>query len=122
MQETVSFLLNGKRTNDLVSLKGIGECPLLCTLQVLVVISIQNLNLEILFHVVPDQCISMEVIIGQDLLRYDIIVSFSNMGFVINRQQVVNICNLDSEVVDFEKINIGIEHKSQLITLLKEFV
>lgn len=122
IKETVSLSFDGKHVNDLISLKGIGNSSIMCTSQILAVVNIQNMNFGILFHVVPDDCLYTDVIIGRDLLGYGVTVSVSNRGVVINQELIINTC-ASFQPTDFSKVSTDVtgDDKNKLISLLEKF-
>lgn len=122
IKETVSLSVDGKHVNDLISLKGIGDSSIVCTSQILAVVNIQNMNFEILFHVVPNHCLYTDVIIGRDLLGYGVNVSVSDRGVVINQERIINTC-ASSQLPDLSKVSTDVtgDDKNKLISLLEKF-
>ena len=66
IKESVSKRFPGKRCYDPVTLLGIGKSNLKCSCQILATVTIQNHCVQLLFHVVPDDSLSADILIGRD--------------------------------------------------------
>lgn len=55
VKESVSLSLTGKLKNCMISLRSIGGNCIFCALQLLVKAKIENIYVELLLHVVPDE-------------------------------------------------------------------
>jgi hypothetical protein len=78
MKEKISRYFDGKRFNNMTSLIGIGRGSSICNSQILTVVEIQDIFIEILFYVVPDDFMSADIIIGRDLIAQNINVQLSS--------------------------------------------
>lgn len=66
--ESLAQKFAGKRVNNTVTLIGIGKASVTSNSQILATVIIQDYPVELLFHVVPDYCLTNEVMIGRDLI------------------------------------------------------
>lgn len=69
VKESVSIKLRGKRLNNVVSLTDIGQTSVNSYVQVLGTVEIDDITLEVLFHVLPDHCLRYDVTIGREILE-----------------------------------------------------
>jgi len=76
MKENLSAKFSGKRLNNDVMLKGIGSNGICSTVQVLSNVKINDNFIEILFHVIGDDHMQNDVVIGREILKqsFDIVI------------------------------------------------
>jgi len=76
MKENLSAKFSGKRLNNVVMLKGIGSNGICSTVQVLSNVKINDNFIEILFHVIGDDHMQNDVVIGREILKqsFDIVI------------------------------------------------
>jgi transposase InsO family protein len=120
MKENISRYFDGKRFNNMTSLIGIGRGSSICNSQILTVVEIQDIFIEILFYVVPDDFMSADIIIGRDLIAQNINVQLSSTGLLLSRELQVQFCH--KETTAFDKIETdltGLERQN-LLKLLSE--
>jgi len=121
-KESISNKIVGKRTNNVISLKGIGNANIYSTVQIESNAIIDGNCLEILFHVVPDDCMKNNVVIGREVLAQGFTAEISYDGFKIVRSKIVNACNL-SDPVNFDNLETEVvaDERVKLISLLKKY-
>lgn len=100
--------LTGKAYNDLVYLTGIGGNDVECRSQILSVVKIQDFDLAILFHVVPDDVISDEIIIGRDILAHDVHVEIESNLIRFSKRKEVNSCSANIKI-DLSSIDTDLQ-------------
>lgn len=69
MKESVACKFSGERSSNVVTMTGIGQTSVVSTIQVLAVVEIDNICLEILFHVLPDYCLRQDIMVGREIIR-----------------------------------------------------
>lgn len=67
IKETRTAKFLGKRTYDLISLKGIGNAAVYSTLQIIAEVVIGDYRLEILFHVIANLYLKYDVMISPQI-------------------------------------------------------
>jgi len=68
VKESMSSKLMGKRANNLITMKGIGNANIYSTVQILSEVVLNDNCLKILFHVVPDDSLKNNIVIGREVL------------------------------------------------------
>lgn len=123
IKESVAQKFSGKRFHDTIVLKGIGKDSLVCHLQILSTVIIQTHSIELLFHVVPDQSLSNDILIGQDLVALGFTIEISPDRLVINKTKIVQYCEVGKKANNFQDIDtdIPIEYKPKLLSLLESY-
>jgi len=99
IKESVSNKLVGKRIHSVISLKGVGNANTYSNAQVEPNIMIDGNSLVVLMHIVPDECMKNNIVIGREILAQGFSVEVSYDNFKIVQNKVVNIC----EMVENEK-------------------
>lgn len=90
--------LSGTERNDTVHLTGIGGDSLKCDRQILCSVTIQEIPLTILLHVVPDNAITDAIIVGRDVLEQGIQVEINSDSLLFFSRKEVSICQEVSEL------------------------
>ncbi|XP_022836827.1 uncharacterized protein LOC111364202, partial [Spodoptera litura] len=112
IKESVSSDFPGIERNNTVYLTGIGGDDIECDRQISSTVQINNLCLTLLFHVVPNNCISENVIVGRDVLENGVRVEIDNENLFISTNEKINFCEsvqgidvaaLDTDLVGDEK-------------------
>ncbi|XP_063366331.1 uncharacterized protein LOC134654792 [Cydia amplana] len=100
VKESIAFKFSGKPENNVVSIKGITKSSILSTEQILCVVEINNHLIEILLHVLPDDYLSSDILIGREILR---------QGFgVVQTEKQFNVFKVNtdhSELLSSNSIN-----------------
>lgn len=78
IKESIASKFQGTVRNDLVYLTGIGGDTLKCTSQILSEVNIGDITQTLLFHIIPDSCLSDSVIVGRDVLENGVSVKIDN--------------------------------------------
>ncbi|XP_062124257.1 uncharacterized protein LOC133837495 isoform X1 [Drosophila sulfurigaster albostrigata] len=92
VKESISNKIVGKRIHNVISLKGIGNANICSTVQIESNIMIDGNSLVVLFHVVPDECMKNNIVIGREILAQGFLVEVAYDNFKIVQSKVVNIC------------------------------
>lgn len=101
IRESVTGKLPGKRTNEVSYLKGIGQFTVLSLTKITTVCIIDNLRVELQFHVVADYEICADVIIGINLVdNTNIGVLVTSRGAKLFHQPIINHIRSDSNKFD----------------------
>jgi len=120
VKQKISAKLVGKRINNTVMLKGIGNDSICSTLQILCKVKINNYCIEMLFHVLSDEYLKDDILIGREILSQGFYVTMSPGKFEIVRSKSVNFCSNDDV---FSKLNTDLvgEDKDKLNNLLENY-
>ncbi|KAH9640778.1 hypothetical protein HF086_000120 [Spodoptera exigua] len=94
VKETVSQRLNGRRLNNTVTLIGLGQTPVYCTSQILTVVEIDNINLEILLHVLLDQYLQHNIVVGYEILLLGLTAHITASQLRFSKNQIVQLCHV----------------------------
>ena len=79
-----------------------GGNAILCKLQIIVMVEIQDIFLELVLCMVPDEYICFDVLFDTGLISQNISVCFSNKGLILTREKNILLC---------EKNKINLEKK-----------
>jgi len=122
IKESVSNKLVGKRIHSVISLKGVGNANTYSNAQVEPNIMIDGNSLVVLMHIVPDEYIKNNIVIGREILAQGFLVEVSYENFKIVQTKVVNICET-AQPTNFDKIETKMveKEKEMLISLLKQY-
>ncbi|CAH2105851.1 unnamed protein product [Euphydryas editha] len=122
VKQTVSRNFIGKRTFAVIRIQGIGYANVDCTEQILCDVLISGSRLSILFHVLPDDCLKYDVMIGREILKQGFTISMSESSLIISKQKSVATCAYEPEsVFSLDDIDTDIQNKEPLLSLLKAF-
>lgn len=103
---------------------GIGQTKVENTLQILSTVEIDDITVEILFHVLPDCYLCHNIMLGREILNQGLAVYMTSEQLKITRALIVNVCNkLENSKTNFDEIdtNISGESKLKLVVILKKF-
>lgn len=97
-------------------IKGIGGGSVCSTLQILSEVIINENIMEILFHVVPNEQLRSDILIGREILKQGFYVILTSDNFKVVKSKTVNNCSvaersftlsdIDTELVDNEKAKL----------------
>lgn len=125
IKECVAKKFSGKRVNNTIKLTGIGGHCVYSTLQILSQITIGDYNLEILFHVVPNDYLTDSILVGREILDQGFEVSVNSNSVILTGCKKILTCEKSNQAgeTDFSNIDTDMpsESKPELITILKEF-
>lgn len=82
---------------------GIGNADIYSTCLILTEVCIDNNMVELLFHVVFDDVINYDVMIGRDLITLGFTVEISNDRLSIKKSKIVNLREIGKPICNFEK-------------------
>ncbi|XP_074115209.1 uncharacterized protein LOC141537903 [Cotesia typhae] len=79
-------------------------------------------HLEILFHVVPDEYLNENILIGREILSLGFEVNISQLNFNIGKSKVINECS-KVEIINFDTVDTDVDKddKIRLVSILKEY-
>ncbi|XP_044572039.1 uncharacterized protein LOC123257343 [Drosophila ananassae] len=112
IKEKLSTKFSGKRFNNIVMLKGIGSNGICSTVQILSNVKIDDYCIEILFHVIGDDDMQNDIVIGREILNQGLDIVISSNQFRISKTKVVNLCtgnepaDIDTELEGQDKIKL----------------
>ncbi|XP_039226544.1 uncharacterized protein LOC120320579 [Drosophila yakuba] len=123
IKEAASQRLSGTRISSVVILKGIGSNTVCSTLQILANVMISERSFEILFHVVLNDYIKYDALIGRDILSQGIGVTITSKALTMfNEKSILPIevseCNPDLATVDTD---VHGSDRDQLLSILQEY-
>lgn len=74
--------------------KGVGPNNVNCSLQVKCpTIVLQGLTFNVTYHVLPDECLSEDILLGRDILEEGISIEISNGNVTFTKAKVLNSCS-----------------------------
>ncbi|XP_044573262.1 uncharacterized protein LOC123257593 [Drosophila ananassae] len=123
IKETASLRLSGTRINNVVTLRGIGGNSVCSTLQILANVLICERSFEILFHVVLDNHIKYDALIGREILSQGIGVTITSSALTMFNEKsvlpvVVSECTPDLAGVDTD---LHGQDKDKLLSILQGY-
>lgn len=120
---SASLNLPGTERHDHVYLKGIGSGEVECMSQIYSTVKIGDYSTSLLFHVVPDDCISDPFLIGRDIIENGGRVVIDDNGLLITGVKEVNICENNVSRIDDSIIDTDLsgEHKLELLRILNKY-
>ncbi|XP_050598902.1 uncharacterized protein LOC126926578 [Bombus affinis] len=124
IKESTASKFSGKRTTDVVVMRGKGNTCVKSTSQILSTVCINGFTLEIAFHVLADKYLKYDIMIGREILSQGFDVHITRTSLDICKTKVVNICDrtvekeIDLNEVDTEVIG---SDKGRLISILEKF-
>lgn len=124
IKESISSKFQGKRFNSTVKMSGIGQSSVFSTLQVLSVVRIDDIDLELLFHVLPDKSLRHDIMIGQDAVSQGLEVQLTSNSVHFRKTMTVNSCYAkNSDPISFDNVDTDIptESRHKLVKILNEF-
>ncbi|KAI5754078.1 hypothetical protein M8J77_005524 [Diaphorina citri] len=77
MSNSMSAKFEGHRTNKIVSLYGLGQSVVPCTIQVQTKVTINDNEIMVLFHIVPDAILPEPIVIGREILNDNLTVEIN---------------------------------------------
>jgi len=119
----VSTQLSGTRINNIVVLKGIGNNTVTSTLQILSNVTISGYCLEVLFHVILNDCINYNIIIGREILSQGFSATITIDKIELCKTRSVQTLSALSSSFSLENVNTELcgEDRKILVNLLNEF-
>lgn len=124
IRESISSKFQGKRFHNTVKMTGIGHTSVYSTSQILSVIKIDDINLEVLFHVLPDKSLRHNIMIGHDVLSLGLEVHLTSDSVHFSKTMTINACHTtNSDPISFDDIDTDIpaEFRPKLLEILNEF-
>jgi len=85
--------------NNIVMLKGIGSNGICSTVKVLSNVKINDNFIEILFHVVGNDHMQNDIVIGREILKPGLEIVISSIKFTISRAKIINLCTVLSQPI-----------------------
>ncbi|CAG9565301.1 unnamed protein product [Danaus chrysippus] len=124
VRESTALSLPGSRTNKTTYLKGIGPVPAISFSQVTSVCYINDMHLELDFHIVLDHELPADILIGRDILKIPgLKVTMSHSGVTMTRDEqhktAANIWQLSSSSIDTDLKNK--DEIDRLMTVLRKY-
>ena len=89
----------------------IGQTSVNSTVQILTVVEIEDITIEVLFHVLPDYYLKHDIMIGREILAQGIAVNMTSDK--LNVTTAIDFDMIDSDVL--------IENRTKLLEILKTF-
>lgn len=122
LRESCCKAFPGTVCNELVYLSSIGRDNLTCTSQISSKVVLNNVTTTLLFHIVPDDSITVPAIIGRDILEKGICVSLDNDNLSFNYKEKTNFCALSNKK-RFTDVDTDLQgaDKTALLELLNKY-
>nr|XP_037875440.1 uncharacterized protein LOC119630363 [Bombyx mori]XP_037875446.1 uncharacterized protein LOC119630363 [Bombyx mori] len=114
IRESVASKLPGKRTNVVNYLKGLGQFTVVSLSTLITVCVIDDIRVELHFHIVPDYEVCSDILIGMNLMEntnLSVIVNSKGVALIHQpaifhmRLQSEKFDNLDCDLTDSDQIN-----------------
>jgi hypothetical protein len=124
IKESVAPKFSGERLSNLVVMRGIGNTCINCTSQILSVIHIDGFTLKIIFHVLSDNHLKHDIMIGREILNQGFEISITQNSISIRKAKEIDDCDKTAEKeINFNEVDTDIldNDKIQLISILKNF-
>ena len=93
IKESIASKFSDKRTTEIVVMRGIGNTCVKSTTQILSAVCISGLTLKIIFHVLADNNVKQDIIIGCEILSQGFDVHMTRNSLDICKSKTVNVCN-----------------------------
>ncbi|XP_046629534.1 uncharacterized protein LOC124309914 [Neodiprion virginianus] len=123
IKESIAKKISGKRQNFVVILSGIGPSSIQSVIQILAQVTINDHCLEILFHVIHDDFLSTEILVGREILSLGYSIEMTVDSLVLKRIPRVNVCEVDYHSFNFDEIKTDVSEfdKRLLVDVLNKF-
>ncbi|OWR52464.1 polyprotein [Danaus plexippus plexippus] len=92
LTESIRDRFPGIVRNNTVYLTGIGGDEVQCTSQILSTVKINDISVDLVFHVIPDSVISVPVIVGRDILNEGFCVTIDDDKLIFRTKERANFC------------------------------
>lgn len=127
IKQTYSTSLHGDQFHEHVLLKGVGSSNVTSVLQIRCPTKVQNLTFDVLYHVLPDENVSEDVLLGRDILKTGLSVEINNDKIILAKSKTHNCCsksepfnekNIDTDLVGQDRerlINILLKYSKSFI-------
>lgn len=122
IKDSLQKQLPGSSRNEIVYLTGIGGEDIKCSVQKLSSVLIQNLEVTLLFHVVPDYALVESIIVGRDILDQGIHVEISSDSIKFSSRKHVNACQ-NTKQLNLSSVDTDLEgdEKERLLSILRKY-
>ena len=124
IKESIASKFSEKRTTEIVVMRGIGNTCVKSTTQILSAVCISGLTLEVIFHVLADNYLKHDIIIGCEILSQGFDVHMTRNSLDICKSKTVNVCNNIAEpAIDLNDVDTEVlgDDKDRLISILDRF-
>jgi hypothetical protein len=124
IKESAASKFSGKRTIDVVVMRGIGNTCVKSTSQILSPVCINGFTLEIVFHILADDYLKHNIMIGREILSQGFDVHITRISLTISKTKLINVCSKVPEgKIDISKVDTDVvgSDKSRLISILEKF-
>lgn len=110
----------------MVILKGIGENVVKSNMQILARVQISQFHLEILFHVVNNNYLKYDVMIGREILQLDFGMTIDSDKLSLFKTKTVNVVQKESTAEIMLKavnnnVDLSKQDKQTLINVLEQY-
>ncbi|XP_037875869.1 uncharacterized protein LOC119630446 [Bombyx mori] len=123
MRESVAAQIPGKRLQTADYLKGIGQFPVLSIATLVTVGVIDNINVELQFHIVADYEMTTDILVGMNLINNtNLTMTITSGGTRLARQPHVNQVQCINPI--FDKLDCDLTNEediAKLRTLLNKY-
>ncbi|XP_050495327.1 uncharacterized protein LOC126876528 [Bombus huntii] len=124
IRESVAPKFSGRRTTDIVVMRGIGNTCVKSTSQILSTVRINCFTLEIIFHVLADSHLHYDIMIDREILSQGFDVTITRNSVDICKTKTINACSKTSKnEININAVDTDVvgNDKSRLISVLEKF-
>ncbi|XP_012246642.1 uncharacterized protein LOC105681473, partial [Bombus impatiens] len=124
IKESVASKFSGKRTTDVVVMRGIGNTCVNSTSQILSTVCIDGFTLEITFHALADNYLKYDIMIGREILSQGFDVNVTRNSVDICKTKMVNACSrVAKDAVNINEVDTDVvgNDKNRLTSVLQKF-
>ncbi|XP_046976624.1 uncharacterized protein LOC124542776 [Vanessa cardui] len=125
VKERVAAKLCGKRFNNVIAMTGIGQSRVFSTEQILCCVTINGHSFEILLHVLPDNYLQSDIMIGREILSLGLSITMTATNFSLHKIPsiiMVEYCTeQQSQIISVVNTDVNNTYKSELLKILNRF-
>ncbi|KAH9636262.1 hypothetical protein HF086_009458 [Spodoptera exigua] len=116
IKESIACKFKGKRINKTVTMTGIGQTSVNSTIQILTLVEIDDINIEICFHVLSDHLLRYGIMIGREILGHGLTVQLTTDRIKIFRSLFIASCEVEQTEIDWNFIDtdIPVDRRTEL--------
>jgi hypothetical protein len=123
IKEATSLRLSGSRMGNVVILRCLGSNTICSTLQILANVLICERSYEILFHVVSDNYIKYDALIGRDILSQGVGVTITSKSLTMFNEKSILAVEVSEKNPDLASVDTDLHgpDRDQLLSIIQEY-
>lgn len=123
IKEATSLRLSGSRMGNVVILRGLGSNTICSTVQILANVLICERSYEILFHVVLDNYIKYDALIGRDILSQGVGVTITSKSLTMFNEKSILAVEVSEKNPDLASVDTDLHgsDRDQLLSIIQEY-